>query len=102
MIVSKLDWQYNYWIDLSDRWAEVFSITMEEFQKIQSWQAMMVDDEVVDVPTPEVVEIETTEPTQEELLELKVKEAEQLIVRKLALETIGEDTVEVQEKIDAL
>lgn len=62
MIISKLDWQYNYWIDLSDRWAEVFSITMEEFQKIQSWLATMVEDKVVEneVITP-------AEPTQEEL-----------------------------------
>jgi len=83
MIVSKLEWQYNYWIDLSDRWADVFSITMEEFQMIQSWQATMVDDEVVDVPTPEVVE-----PTAEELQEIKNNTLIEIKIPLTILETV--------------
>jgi len=83
MIVSKLEWQYNYWIDLSDRWADVFSITMEEFQRIQSWQATMVDDEVVDVPTPEVVE-----PTAEELQEIKNNTLIEIKIPLTILETV--------------
>lgn len=83
MIVSKIEWQYNYWIDLSDRWADVFSITMEEFQRIQSWQATMVDDEVVDVPTPEVVE-----PTAEELQEIKNNTLIEIKIPLTILETV--------------
>ena len=72
MIVSKLDWQYNYWIDLSDRWAEVFSISMEEFQKIQSWLATIVEDNVVDVPVKELTEQELKEIKDNTLIEIKI------------------------------
>ena len=66
MIVSILNWQYIVWQDLSKRWAEVFSITNEEFQKIQSWLATIVEWKVVDVEAPEPVP-----PTEEELKDIK-------------------------------
>jgi len=81
--VSYIEWQYNYWIDLSDRWADVFSITMEEFQRIQSWQATMVDDEVVDVPALEVVE-----PTAEEIQEIKNNTLIEIKIPLTILETV--------------
>ncbi len=58
MIVSKLDWQYNYGVNYSSRGAEVFSITTEEFAKIQSGLAEIVDDTVVDIEQPEPAPIE--------------------------------------------
>lgn len=100
MIVSNLNWQYNYWIDLSDRWAEVFSITMEDFKKLQSWLATIIDGEVVDVEQPTTEE--PKQPTEEELKEAKIKEVEALITRKLAMEALWEDTTEVERKISSL
>lgn len=100
MIVSKIDWEYIVWQDLSERWAEVFSITMVEFQKIQSWLATIIDGEVVDVEQPTTEE--PKQPTEEELKEAKIKEVEALITRKLAMEALWEDTTEVERKISSL
>jgi len=100
MIVSILNWQYIVWQDLSSKWAEVFSITMEDFKKLQSWQAMIIDSEVVDVEQPTVEE--PREPTEEETKEAKIKEAEALITRKLAMEALWEDTTEIETKISSL
>ena len=58
MIISILEWQLSYWIDYSDRGAEVLTITQEDFQKIQSGLATFDIEtrEVVDVPQPDPVE----------------------------------------------
>ncbi len=56
MLVSKLNNEYMIWVDYSTRWATTFEITQEEFAKIQSGLAEIVNDEVVDLPTPEPTE----------------------------------------------
>jgi hypothetical protein len=45
-------------VNYSSRGAEVFSITTEEFAKIQSGLAEIVDDTVVDIEQPEPAPIE--------------------------------------------
>lgn len=70
--VSYIDWQYNYWIDLSEQWAEVFEITLSDFQKIQSWLSMIVDNKVVDVPVKELTEEELQEIKDNALIEIKI------------------------------
>lgn len=56
MLVSKLNNEYLIGVDYSSRWATTFEITQEQFAKIQSGLAEIVDDEVVDLPTPDPVE----------------------------------------------
>jgi hypothetical protein len=52
MLVSYLDWIYNYWVDYSDQWAEVFEITMEDFNMIQAWIANIIDWKVIKLEQP--------------------------------------------------
>lgn len=77
MFLSILNNEVLYWIDYSSRWAEVLTITQEDFQKIQSWLATF------DVETKEVVDIEQVippQPTFEEIQELRANEQVNIII----------------------
>lgn len=106
--LSLLNWQALYWIDYSDRWAEVLQISKEDYIKIRNGLAEfdVKTRTVVDLPQPEPVE-----PTEEELQaqeeakelaekEARIKEAEALVLRKLALEELEEEddtVIKIQE-----
>lgn len=45
--VSILNWEYIYWIDLSEQWAEIIEIKEEDFISIQSNNAEMIDWKVI-------------------------------------------------------
>lgn len=80
MIVSIINWQPLYWVNHPNA-DEVFFITMEEFQKIQSWLATIVWKEVVDIP------VVIVEKTEEEL----ATERKQALLGRLA--TIQEQSL---------
>ena len=75
---------------------EVFKISASDFQKIQSWQARLDGREIVDIPTPEIV---VPQPTEEELQEQKLQELEKVILRRQALQEMGEDTKPLDDRI---
>lgn len=77
MIISIYQNEISYWVDYSNRWAEIVHISQEDFQKIQSWLATF------DVETKEVVDIEQVippEPTFEEIQELRANEQVNIII----------------------
>lgn len=67
MIVSIINWQPLYWVDHPNA-DEVFSITKEEFQKIQSWLAELVGTEVIDFPIIEKSEEKLSLERRNELI----------------------------------
>jgi hypothetical protein len=44
--VSIVDWQYIPWVK---KWDQVFEISRSDFQKLKSWLAVIIDQEVVDI-----------------------------------------------------
>lgn len=89
------NWQVVYWVDYSNKWAEVVDITEAQF---------LEETKPIVEPIPE--------PTQEELEEMKLKQKEQqreteiqeiekMILRKQALEFLEEDTEEINVKLEA-
>lgn len=83
--VSYLNWQYNYWIDLSERKAEVFEITMQEFSDIQNWLAYIENKEVIyKVKSEEEIKAEK----KEELLFKINSLQEQSLAKRLEYTTI--------------
>jgi len=79
--VSIMNGEYIYWSDLSDRGAEVFEITEEQFANIEKWLWKIVDGEYVDIV------IEKKPLTNDELTEIKKQEMESLISLHYPLET---------------
>lgn len=77
MIVSIINWQPLYWVEYENA-DEVFSISMQDFQKIQSWLAVLVWQEVIDIPVKE--------KTDEEL-EMEKKQA--LLGRLLTIQELS-------------
>lgn len=80
MIVSIINWQPLYGVEYPNA-DEVFSITKEEFQKIQSWLATLVWQEVIDIP------VVILEKTEEEL----AMERKQALLGRIA--TIQEESL---------
>lgn len=83
--VSYLNWQYNYWIDLSEKKAEVFEITMQEFSDIQNWLAYIENKEVIyKVKSEEEIQAEK----KQELLSKINSLQEQSLAKRLEYTTI--------------
>ena len=108
--LSILNGQALYWIDYSDRWAEVLKISNSDYTKIRNGLAEfdVKKKKVVDIPQPEPVEPTKEElQAQEEAKELaereeRIKETEALLLRKLALEELGEEDEGIETKLQKL
>lgn len=93
------NWEIKTNIDYSDKWAEVLDLPDVYIKKIiqRTHQYDPQTKKLVEIPQPEPEPI--PEPTEEEIKEQKIKEAEQLVLRKLALQELEEDTTELNNKI---
>ena len=79
--VSNIDWQYIYWIDYSEQWAEVFDITLEQFNDIKNWLARIEDWVVIAIQKPEVTEEEVQALRKQELL-MKINKVKEVSLAK--------------------
>ena len=104
--ISILNNEVIYGIDYSDReWRTKKEISKEDFAKIQNWLAEydVKKNKIVDIPKIEVPEIiESEEEIEARELESKIKEAESLVLRKLALQELEESTIEIEAEITSL
>lgn len=101
MLVSKINNEYLIWVDYSSRWATTFEITKEEFARIQSGLAEIVDDEVVNLPS-----LEPIDPVDnglcEVLIPISIKDEQEIKSKtdeiiKLFTGNITWDVVEINE-----
>jgi hypothetical protein len=102
------DWNICYGIDYSKFWAEVIDISDDDFGKIQSRTHTLEKDNDVRW----LLELPPVEPTEAELEaialaeakaleEKEIQEAQELILRKQALELLWKDTSAVQAQLEA-
>ena len=102
MKISILNWQVIEWNDLSHKWAEVIKLWKEDERKVLS-RTHRFDAEskkLVEIPRHEPEPIQ--EPTEEEQKEQKIREAESLVLRKLALQELEEDTKDIETKLTSI
>lgn len=99
MKVSILNWQLHTDIDLSKKWAEVIELNDADANKLRAKTHSfdIETKELVEIPQPEPTP--TPEPTEEEIKEAKIQEMEKLILRKQALELVGESVGTIADEI---
>lgn len=77
MIVSKLNWQYIFGIDLSDQGAVIFTISNEDLERLKNGEIDFVDGEIIPIEPPEV---EVPEKTPEQIAyELEMEKRYQIL-----------------------
>lgn len=95
-----------YGVDYSDREGRTKKeISKEDFAKIQNGLARfdIETNKIIDIPKIEVPEIiESEEEIEARELESKIKDAEALVIRKLALQELEESTTEIEAEITTL
>lgn len=87
------------WIDLSKKWAEVIDINDNDARKLQAktHDFDVKTKKLIEIPQPKAEPI--LEPTEEQIKEQKIKKAEELVLRKLVLQELQQDTKEIESKI---
>jgi hypothetical protein len=104
MKISILNGQVITGNDLSRKWAEVIELSQEDGNKLlaKTHYFDIETKELVELPVPEPTPI--PEPTEEEIKESRIQEIEKLLIRKQAMEIVGETvgTIvdEIKEKAD--
>lgn len=91
MIVSLKDWEYIYGVDLTEKGSETFTISKNEFLKIQSGKSEMIDGEVIDKPIEEEVEVPVPVPSKSEEILSHYPLIEQLNIIRKALQKVSTD-----------
>lgn len=73
MIVSKVNWQYLYWVEHKNAEA-LYTISMEDFQKLQSGNYYFDDWKVIEIikETPELTEEEKEDIIMNTIVSIKV------------------------------
>lgn len=98
MILSILS-NWSYILGSSITGSEIVDISYEDFVKIQAktHKLNIQTKELVAIPQPEPEPI--TEPTEEQIKEAKLQEMEKLILRKQAMELVGETVGSIADEI---
>lgn len=99
MYISILEWQPHTDIDLSRKWAEVIELSEADAIKLRAKTHSfdIESKELVELPQSEPEPI--IEPTPEELKEIALKEIEKMILRKQAMELVGETVGTIVDEI---
>lgn len=86
--VSIKEWNYVYWVDLSDQWAVVFQISIEDFERIQSWVSKLEWQDVVEVIQPQITQEQLKAERKKELISQIAKIQELSLAKRLEYTTV--------------
>ena len=95
------EWNINYWVCYSKKWAEIITITETGYEKITNWTHILKkvkwkwELKTKKIPKEELEKQEELKKLQEE--EKKIEKTTNLLIKKQALEFLWKDTKEIEE-----